>query len=293
MNEINNIKLNNGMIVPPIGFGTCHHGLPRPMDEIVLDAIKSGYRYIDTASFYRTERDVGKALKNCGLKREEYFLATKLWYEELGYENAKEACEQSLERLGVDYIDLYLIHWPKSSPDDPNWKQTIIDTWRALIELKSEGKVKAIGVSNFLPHHLKVILDNFDEKPVVDQLELHMGYFQEYALRFLQENNIQAQAWSPLGRGAKAFSENKILADMAKKYNVSIPKLGLRFLTQRGIMPILWSTSYEHMIENLNIFDFDISEEDISMLSCMPQENWLGEHPDFYLPLGKHVDKNQ
>lgn len=293
MDNTNNIKLSNGFIVPPVGFGSSVRELKKPMDEIIKDAVDAGFRYFDTASFYCSERDVGKALRNCGLKREEYYVATKCWWEELGYENAKEACYQSLERLGLDYVDLYLIHWPKKSPDAKDWKETIIDTWRALIELKNEGKVRAIGVSNFLPHHLQVIFDNFDERPVVDQLELHMGYFQEYAVRFLQANNIQAQAWSPLGRGMKDFVENKILSDMANKYNVSIQKLGLRFLSQRGIMPIVWSTSKEHMIENLNIFDFTINDEDISVLSCMPQENWLGEHPDFYMPLTKHVNKNQ
>lgn len=293
MNNIKQIKLTNEMFIPAIGFGTCKHDLTKTIDDIILDAIDVGYRYFDTASFYATERDIGRALKKSGLKRNEFILATKLWYEELGYQNAKQACEDSLKRLDTDYIDIYFVHWPKASKDDVNWKQTLIDTWRALVERKKEGKVKALACSNFLPHHLKVILDNFDEKPVIDQLELHMGYFQEYAVRFLKENNIQPQAWSPLGRGAKAFVDNEILNNMANKYNVSIQKLGLRFLTQRGIMPIVWSTSKKHMEENLNIFDFDISEEDISILSCMPQENWLGEHPDFYLPLNKHLDKNQ
>lgn len=293
MNTNSQIVLTNGMIIPSIGFGSSKHGLPSTIDDIILDAIDVGYRYFDTASLYGTERDIGRALKKSGLKRNEYFIASKLWYEELGYENAKKACADSLERLDTEYIDIYFIHWPKAYIDDPNWKQTLIDTWRALIELKNEGKIKALAVSNFLPHHLQVLFDNFEERPVIDQLELHMGYFQEYAIRFLEENNIQAQAWSPLGRGAKAFIDNKILSEMAKKYNVSIQKLGLRFLTQRGIMPIVWSTSKEHMKENLNISDFNISDEDISILSCMPQENWLGEHPDFYMPIGKHIDKNQ
>jgi len=287
------IKLLNGMTIPRVGFGTCKHDLSTTIDDIVLNALDSGFRYIDTASYYATERDIGRALKKSSLKREEYFIATKLWYEELGYENAKAACHNSLSRLGLDYIDLYLIHWPKDSMDDPNWKEKVIDTWRALIELKKEGLVKAIGVSNFLPHHLQVIIDNFDELPVVDQLELHLGYLQEYTLRFLYEKGIIPQAWSPLGRGASEFKTNKIFLDMANKYNVSLHKLSLRFLTQRGIMPIVWSTSADHMKDNLNIFDFEISKEDMSMLSCLPQMGWLGEHPDFFLPSGKHLDPNQ
>lgn len=287
------IKVSNGINLPPIGFGTCKHDLNSTIDNIILDAFAAGFRYIDTASYYATERDIGRALKQSKLERKEYNIATKLWYEELGYENAKNACKHSLERLGIEYIDLYLIHWPKQSMEDKNWKDKIIDTWKALIELKNKGLVKAIGVSNFLPHHLQVIIDNFDELPVIDQLELHLGYMQEYTLSFLKEKGIQPQAWSPLGRGAKDFSSNKIIQDMANKYNVSIQKLALRFLTQRGIMPIVWSTSKEHMKENIDIFDFKINEEDLSILSCMPQMGWLGEHPDFFLPMGKHLDPNQ
>jgi len=287
------ITLLDNSTIPSIGFGTCKHDLTTSIDDIILDALDSGFRYIDTASFYATERDIGRALKKSNLKRNEYIIASKLWYEELGYENAKLACKNSLKRLDLDYIDIYLIHWPKSSMDDPNWKEKVIDTWRALIELKKEGYVKRIGVSNFLPHHLQVIIDNFDELPVVDQLELHLGYTQEYTLRFLESKGIIPQAWSPLGRGAKELKENKSIIEMAKKYNVSLQKLGLRFLTQRNIMPIVWSTSKEHMKDNLNIFDFTISDEDMSMLSCLPQVGWLGEHPDYYLPLGKHLDPNQ
>jgi len=286
-------KLANGMIIPTIGFGTCKHDRNETIDDIVLDALKAGFRFIDTASFYATERDIGRALKNSGLKREDYIVQTKLWYEELGYDNAKKACHNSLQRLGLDYIDIYLIHWPKQDMNDLDWKQKVIDTWKALIELKQEGLVKAIGVSNFLPHHLKVIMDNFDEIPVVDQLELHLGYLQEYTLNFLRENKIQPQAWSSLGRGAKEFTSNKIIMDIANKYNVSIQKLALKFLIQRGIMPIAWSTSIEHMKDNLDIFNFEIEWEDMSLLSCMPQTAWLGEHPDFFLPLNKHLNPNQ
>jgi len=293
MENNTNITLANGMVIPFIGFGTCKHDRSETIDDIIIDALDAGYRFIDTASFYATEKDIGRALKKCGLNRDEYIIQSKLWYEQLGYDNAKKACHDSLERLGLDYLDIYLIHWPKQDMNDQDWKGKVIDTWKALIELKQEGLVKAIGVSNFLPHHLKVIMDNFDELPVVDQLELHIGYSQEYALRFLQENNIQAQAWSSIGRGAKDFVGSKIIVDMANKYGVSIQKLALKYLVQRGIMPIAWSTNKKHMADNLNIFDFEISWEDMSMLACMPQTGWLGEHPDFYLPLGKHLDLNQ
>lgn len=290
---IPNIKLSNAMTIPAIGFGTCKHKYNQPIDDIILNAMEAGYRYFDTASYYETERDLGKAIKASNLKRNELTIATKLWYEELGYDNAKEALARSLDRLQLDYVDLYLIHWPKASADDKNWKQTLCRTWQALEELKDQKLIGAIGVSNFLPHHLEVIAENFNSKPVVDQLELHLGYFQEYAIQYLKEHNIQSQAWSPIGRGREGFNTNSILNSMAEKYNVSVQKLSLRFLIQRNVMPLPWTTNSLHMKDNLNVFDFEISDEDISMLSCMPQETWLGEHPDFYLPLAKHINMNQ
>ena len=290
---MHNIELNNKMVVPAIGFGTCKHSYDKPVDNIILNAIEAGYRYFDTASFYETERDLGKAIAESSLKRDEIKVATKLWYEELGYQNAKDACRRSLDRLKLDYADIYLIHWPKASADDPDWKHTLRETWRALTELKAEGCVKALGVSNFLPHHLQVLFDCSNEKPVVDQLELHLGYFQEYAVRFIQDCGIQVQAWSPMGRGREDYNANGILSSVASRYGVSVQKLSLRFLIQRGIMPLPWSTSPQHMKDNLDVFDFEITKEDISLLSCMPQQTWLGEHPDFYLPLSKHININQ
>lgn len=290
--SIPNITLNNGMKVPAIGFGTCKHSLDKPIDQIILNAMEVGYRYFDTASFYETERDLGKAVRQSGLERKDLCIATKLWYEELGYENAKKACYSSLERLGLDYLDIYLIHWPKA-PGDDNWKSTLLDTWRALNELKEEGVVKALGVSNFLPHHLELLAQLPYDKPVVDQLEMHLGYFQEYVYRYLSDHNIQCQAWSPIGRGREGFNVNKNLNEIAQKYGVSVQKLSLRYLIQRNIMPLPWTTNAEHMKSNLDVFDFEIADEDMSMLSCMPQETWLGEHPDFYLPVTKHLNVEQ
>lgn len=285
-------KLNNGIVVPKVGFGTCKHDIKKSVENVIIDAIDVGYRYIDTASFYETERDVGNAIKKSGIDRKEFTIATKLWYEELGYQNAKDACRRSIDRLKSDYIDIYFIHWPKAVGDD-NWKKTLVDTWRAMEELKEEGLIKTLAVSNFLPHHLNVIFENSNTKPVIDQLELHLGYFQEYAYRYAIEKGIQVQAWSPVGRGKEQFKNNKILNEMAKKYGVTVQKLSLKFLSQRDVMPLPWSTKKEHIKDNIDIFNFEISDEDMTMLSCMPQENWLGEHPDFYLPVAKHVNMNQ
>lgn len=282
------IKLNDGNSIPEIGFGTCKHGREGTIDSIILKAMEAGYRYFDTASFYDTERDLGRAVQQSKLNRSDLFIATKLWYEELGYQNTKDALRRSLDRLNMDYIDVYMIHWPKASYDN-GWEKVLIETWTALEEAKSQGLFKTIGVCNFLPHHLNVIKREFNTLPAVDQLELHLGYFQEYAFQFLQQNGILAQAWSPIGRGQVDFSESKVLVSMAEKYGVSIQQLSLRYLIQRGIMPLPWSTSFEHMKKNLQSFDFTINQEDMSVLSCMPQYTWLGEHPDFKLPLNKHL----
>lgn len=290
--NIPELKLNNEITVPAIGFGTCKHSYDKPITDIILSAMESGFRYFDTASFYQTERDLGQAIKSSSLKRNELTIATKVWYEELGYKNSKDAFYRSLERLGLDYIDLYLIHWPKAPATEKTWKSTLLETWHALEELKDQGLIRGLGVSNFLPHHLEVI-KNEKYQPLVDQLELHLGYFQEYAVRYLYERGIQTQAWSPIGRGKDCFKDNEIIGNMAAKYNVSIQKLSLRFLIQRNVMPLPWSTSPEHIKSNLDVFDFVITDEDMSMLSCMPQQTWLGEHPDFYLPVTKHVEINQ
>lgn len=291
--NIPEITLNNNVKIPCIGYGTCKHSFDRPIDEIILQAMECGYRYFDTASFYQTERDLGKAVRESGLKREELTIATKFWYEELGYQKTKDALHRSLDRLGLDYVDFYLVHWPKASEDDPDWKKTLADSWLAMEEMKNEGLIKSLGVSNFLPHHLEVLKTTAKELPVIDQLELHLGYFQEYAVRYLYENNIKIQAWSPMGRGREKFNTNRVFNKMAEKYNVSVQKLSLRFLIQRNVMPLPFTLSKEHMKENLEALEFEISDEDMSMLSCIPQETWLGEHPDFFLPSGKHVNLNQ
>lgn len=279
--------MNNNFNFSQIGFGTCKHSLNRPIDDILLNAMEIGYRYFDTASYYETERDLGRAIKQSGLDRKDLTIATKLWYEELGYKNAKEALSRSLDRLDLDYVDLYLIHWPKD-PKDSNWKQTLDETWQAMKEMRNQGLIRALGVSNFLPHHIEVL----DEKPIVDELEMHLGYFQEYAYNYLIKNDIKVQAWSPIGRGKSVFTTNSTINDMAKKYGVSAQQLSLKYLLQRNVMPLPWTTSETHMRENLEL-NLDISKEDMSMLSCMPQETWLGEHPDFNFPSAKHINQNQ
>lgn len=273
--------LENEMIVPAIGFGT-YNAKGGDNLQMIKDAIEVGYRYFDTASLYGTERALGQAIKESGLPREAFQIATKVWIDEMGYENTKAALERSLSRLQTDYVDFYLIHWPKANEEDSEWKTRDLETWRAMEEMVEEGKIKAIGLSNFLPHHLDNILEHCRIKPVVNQLELHVGYSQEAAVAYSQERGIRVQAWSPFARGV--LEEHSLVRRLADKYGKSPAQVCLRFLYQKGIMPLIKASAKERMLQNLDIFDFALEKEDVQMLECMPQNTWGGEHPDFAIP---------
>ncbi|MDO4285755.1 MAG: aldo/keto reductase [Eubacteriales bacterium] len=270
--------LANGVAIPVLGFGT-YKTMDEKRDGAVLrEAIRAGYRYFDTASFYGTEEALGEAIAESGIPREEFFIATKAWKSEMGYEQVKEAFAASLERLRLDYLDLYLIHWPLPVPDYEDWKELDAQTWAAMEELYQNGKVRAIGVSNFLPHHMKNLMERGRIAPMVDQLEFHPGYSQEAAVRYCEEHGIRVQAWSPLGRGR--LSGEPLVKEMAQRYGVSIAQLCLRYAFQRGVIPIPKASSPERMAENQRIFDFAITGEDMDRLATMPQAGWSGEHPD-------------
>lgn len=277
--------LNDGTKIPKIGFGTYNEEFA-DNKAAILSAIECGYRFFDTASLYETERSLGNALKESGIDRSDVIIETKLWIDEMGADNARKALEKSLNRLMTDYVDIYMIHWPRrTGADDEAWKELDIETWKAMEEMVKEGKVRRLGLSNFLPHHLKNILENCSVRPVADQLELHPGYSQEAAVAYCKENDVLPMAWSPLGRGREnATIGNSVLVRLSKKYGKSIQQINLRFLLQKGILPIPKASSAEHMKANLNVFDFELSEDDISILSNMPQTAWLGEHPDFHIP---------
>lgn len=273
--------LANGQRIPCLGFGT-YNAKGGDNLAIVQSAIEAGYRYFDTASLYETERVLGQAIQESGIARDQFFIVSKLWIDERGYREAKEAIARSLERLQMDYLDLYLIHWPRGAEGDTDWKEKDLDTWKALEELCEAGKTRGLGLSNFLPHHVENILGDCRIRPVVDQLEIHPGYTQEAAVRYCEENDIRVQAWSPLGRSS--MLENPILKEYAGKYNKSVAQLCLRFLLQKGIIPLVKSSAMERMKQNQDIFDFEISKEDMSVINNMPQNTWLGEHPDFAIP---------
>jgi diketogulonate reductase-like aldo/keto reductase len=268
-----------------MGYGTYKAKREDGDTSVIRTAIEAGYRYFDTASLYETERPLGQAVKESGIPREDFFIVSKLWIDERGYHEAKQAFERSLERLQTDYLDMYLIHWPRGTEGDTDWKEKNQQTWQALEELYLAGRIKGIGVSNFLPHHLVDLIGNAKIKPMVDQLENHLGYTQEAAVRFCQMHEIRVQAWSPLGRSA--MLENPIVSIYAEKYGKSVAQICLKFLVQKGIIPLVKASTMERMKENQDIFDFEISWEDMFTLNNMPQNTWLGEHPDFAIPKKK------
>ena len=271
-------KLENGIEIPAVGFGsflaTDTHG-----KQTIRDALDTGYRYIDTAKFYNNEEEIGEALEEYGISRSDIFLCSKVWPSDLGKEWTLKSFEESCSKLKTDYLDMFLIHWPKEDPEDPDWFTKVSEAWKVMETLYEEGRIKAIGVSNFLPHHLMPLLDSAKIRPMVDQLELHVGYMQEYTLSYLGKEGILPQAWSPLGR-ARVLQDERI-TKIASKYEVSNAQLLLKYLVQRGIPVIPKASSIDRMKENLDIFGFEIAKVDISYLSCLPEFGYSGEHPDF------------
>ena len=268
--------LSNGLSIPSVGFGTYKTGAG---DGAVLsNAIAQGYRHFDTASFYGTEEALGRAVAERDIPREDFFLTSKLWKTEMGYDAALRAFDATLERLGTGYLDLYLIHWPRPDLELEDWAKLDRETWRALERLYESGLVRAIGVSNFLPHHLEPILASANVAPMVDQLEFHPGYTQDETVAFCQSHNILVEAWSPLGRNRLAG--NGVLARLAAGHGVSPAQICLRFALQRGVLPLPKSSSPERMAENLDLFSFSLTEKDMAALNAMPQTGWSGEHPD-------------
>lgn len=269
-------ELNNGFKIPAIGFGT-YKAAVNGM-EVIRTAINAGYRYFDTAAFYNNEEEIAEAVESSGIKREELFLASKAWKGQMGYKEVKEAFEESLKKLRTDYLDLYLIHWPLPEVGYEDWKKLDIDTWKGMEELYQEGRIKAIGVSNFLPHHIENLLEHTQIKPAVNQIEFHPGHTQEVTLQYCKDHNIRVQAWSPLGR--KRVLEYSVLVKMAEKYGVSTAKLCIRYAYQRGVMPLPKASSYDRMKDNLEVSGFEISAEDMYRIGSLPPTGWSGEHPD-------------
>ena len=277
LNKMEHYILNNGVEIPAVAFGT-YKAADGKSADVIRTAIEAGYRYFDTASFYGTETYLAEAVRESGISRDEIFIASKLWKTEMGYDNVKKAFERTLENLETDYLDLYLIHWPLPEPGYKEWKQLDKETWRAMEELYQEGKIRAIGLSNFLPHHIENILEDCTVRPAVDQIEYHPGYSQEAVVQYCKERDILVQAWSPIGR-QRVLTEG-LVQELAEKYGVSPARICLKFAVQRGIIPLPKSSSMERMKDNLDLYSFEREQEDIWRLATMPQAGWSGEHPD-------------
>lgn len=277
LNKMKHYILNNGVEIPAVAFGT-YKAADGKSADVIRTAIEAGYRYFDTASFYGTETYLAEAVRESGIARDEIFIASKLWKTEMGYDNVKSAFRRTLDNLKTDYLDLYLIHWPLPEPGYKDWKQLDKETWKAMEELVREGKIRAIGLSNFLPHHIENILEDCTVRPAVDQIEYHPGYSQEAVVQYCKERDILVQAWSPIGR-QRVLTE-PLVQELGGKYGVSPAKICLKFAVQRGIIPLPKSSSMERMKENLDLWSFEMDEEDIWRLATMPQAGWSGEHPD-------------
>ncbi len=273
------IILNDGTKLPIVGFGT-YKSTESDGVESVISAISNGYRLIDTAAIYRNEEAVGKGIKASDVSRGDIFITTKLWRESLGYESAKEEFKKSLERLQVDYIDLYLIHWPANAKNYNNWQKTNADTWRAMEELQAEGKIKSIGVSNFFQEHLKALFQTANVIPAINQIEFHPGYWQQELVEYCKGQNIAVESWSPLARG-KVFGID-VLEAIAIKHKVSVSQVCLRWIIQHDVIVIPKSTSTKRIKENIDLFDFELTTTEMEQINKLPEMGFSGELPNIW-----------
>ncbi len=266
MIQIPNKTLSNGVEMPMLGIGT-HQAQGAAAADSLAFAFLEGYRLVDTAAAYLTEPVVGQAIKKSGIKREEIFITSKLRNACHGYKNTMEAFEQTLENLGTDYLDLYLIHWPNPIQYRTIWQEATKDTWKAFAELYSAGRIRAIGVSNFMPHHIEMITADSGVMPMVNQLKLCPGVLQPEIVNYCKEKNIIIEAYSPFGTGSVLKAPE--LLEMAEKYGKTVGQIVLRWAIQMGFIPLPKSVTAERIRQNLDVFDFVLQEEDINKISSL------------------------
>ncbi|RGU91475.1 aldo/keto reductase [Segatella copri] len=272
------ILLNNGVKIPTPGFGTFLTPDGATCVEAVKAAIAAGYTHIDTAAVYKNEKSVGEGIKESGIKRENLFVTSKVWNTERGYDKTLKAFDKTLSDLGLDYLDLYLIHWPANELQfgkDAN--QQNVDTWKAMERLHEEGLIRSIGLSNFMQHHAEPVMAKANICPMVDQIEYHPGFTQKECVEFCKKNNILVEAWSPLGRGN--VLDNPLLKSIAASHGKSVAQVVIRWVMQTGVLPLAKSVTPSRIKENIDVFDFELSQQEMFEIASLKADR-IGSDPD-------------
>ncbi len=261
--------LNNGVSIPVLGFGTWKAENGEVAYQAVLEALKAGYRHIDTAAIYKNEESVGRAIRDSGIPRQEIFVTTKLWNTIHSYDETRHAFEESMEKLGLDYLDLYLIHWPNPKPlrENDEWKTRNAEVWRAMEDLYKEGKIRAIGVSNFLPHHLDALLETVRVIPAVNQVRLAPGVYQEEVVDYCREKGILLEAWGPFGQG-ELFDKTEV-QQIAAKHGKSVAQIALAWSLAEGFLPLPKSVTASRIQSNLDCFGIELSKDEREVLKTI------------------------
>lgn len=274
----NNYRLRNGVLIPSIGFGTWQS----PEGNVTVDAIKcaldSGYRHIDCAAAYGNEKSIGLGIKESCVKRNDIFVTSKVWNTERGYDSTLRAFDKTCSDLCLDYLDLYLIHWPASANQFADWQEINAKTWKAMERLYNEGRVRSIGVSNFLPHHLEALATTAMVPVMVNQIEYHPGFMQKECVDYCKQHNILVEAWSPLGR--RRLFDNELLISIGAKHGKSVAQVCIRWELQHGVRPLPKSVTPERIKQNIDVFDFTLSPDDMTAIDNMSLCGESGLHPD-------------
>ena len=269
-------RLNDGHVIPCVGFGTYLSRDGEECYDAVREALKIGYRHVDTAAFYANEQSVGAAIRDSGIKRSDVFVTTKVWNDDQGYDNTMRAFEKSYKNLGLDYIDLYLIHWPIPKDREHDYRELNKGTWKAFSELKEQKLIISMGVSNFLPEHIDFLVESSGITPAVNQIELHPALKQDETVEYCFSRGIVVEAWRPILKGEADKCPQ--LAFVAKKHNVTASQVCLRWELQRGILPLPKSVHADRIRENADIFSFELDEEDLKLIASVPEHRY-GAHP--------------
>ena len=274
------LKLNNGVEIPCVGYGTFRTD-PAVTAQAVKDAIQVGFRHIDTAMIYHNEEGVGQGIEASGVDRKNLFITSKLWNTDRGYESTKEAFQKSLDRLGLDYLDLYLIHWPANEKQfGPEASRINAETWRAMEELYEAGKIRAIGLSNFMPHHVAELMKTAKIKPMVDQIEVHPGWSHSEEIKKIQAMNIQVEAWGPLGGQGATVLTNPTMEKIAAAHGKTTAQVSLRWVIQQGVLPLPKSVHVNRIKENMDVFDFELSDAEMAEISALKDLGGQCKDPD-------------